>query len=102
MVVKPGTTKDRESTIRYDVEVSRFPSSHAGRLVLLRLQQQDYPGAKLIEDWPSWNLPILKWVKEQGAFGGYAHCSSGMVVDSTDLPNYEIPPMDGMEVVPIG
>jgi hypothetical protein len=91
-----STPEDPESTLRYDVEVSQFPSSHAGHLVLLGLKHQDYPGTKLIEDWPSWNLPILKWVKEQGAFGGYAHCGIGMEVDSTDLPNYEIPPMDGI------
>jgi hypothetical protein len=91
-----ATAEDPESLLRYDVEVSQFPSSHAGHLVLLRLKDQDYPGAKLIEDWPSWNLPILRWVKEQGALGGYAHCGIGMVVDSTDLPNYEIPPMDGI------
>jgi hypothetical protein len=90
------TPEDPESTLRYDVEVSQFPSSHAGHLVLLQLKDQDYPGTKLIEDWPSWNLPVLKWVKGQGAFGGYAHCGIGMVVDSTDLPNYEIPPMDGI------
>ncbi len=91
-----GTTEDGDSAIRYDVEVSGFPSSHAGHLVLLRLRQQDYPGTKLIEDWPSWNLPILKWVKQQGAVGGYAHCGIGMQVDSTELPNFEIPPMDGI------
>jgi hypothetical protein len=92
-----ATAEDAESMLRYDVEVSGFPSSHAGHLVLLRLKEQDYPGTKLIEDWPSWNLPILKWVKAQGdALGGYAHCGLGMVVDSKELPNYEIPPMDGV------
>jgi hypothetical protein len=91
-----ATPEDSESILRYDVEVSGFPSSHAGHLVLLRLRDQDYPGTKLIEDWPSWNLPILKWARAQGSVGGYAHCGSGMVVDSTDLPNYEIPPMDGI------
>lgn len=91
-----ATPKDAESALRYDVEVSGFPSSHAGHLILLRLKDQDYPGTKLIEDWPSWNLPILKWGKEQGAVVGYAHCGSGMFVESTDLPNYEIPPMDGV------
>jgi hypothetical protein len=90
------TPEDRESTLRYDVEVSGFPSSHAGHLVLLRLRDQDYPGTKLIEDWPSWNLPILKWARSQGAVGGMAHCGNGMVVESKDLPNYEIPPMDGI------
>ena len=90
------TAEDPEGTIRYDVETSHFPSSHAGHLVLLRLKDQDYPGTKVLDDWPSWNLPILRWAQEQGALGGYAHCGSGMVVDSTDLPNYEIPPMDGI------
>jgi hypothetical protein len=91
-----STAEDTETTLRYDVEVSGFPSSHAGHLVLLRLKDQDYPGTKILEDWPSWNLPILKWVRSQGALGGYAHCGIGMVTDSEDLPNYEIPPMDGI------
>lgn len=91
-----ATPKDPESLLRYDVEVSGFPSSCCGHLVLLRLKEQDYPGTKLIEDWPSWNLPILKWAKDQGALAGYAHCGMGMVVESNDLPNYEIPPMDSI------
>jgi len=94
-----STAEDSESSLRYDVEVSGFPSSHAGHLVLLRLEDQDYPGTKLIEDWPSWNLPILKWARERGAVAGYAHCGDGMVVDSTELPNYEIPEMDGVGTV---
>jgi hypothetical protein len=90
-----ATAEDLDSTMRYDVEVSGFPSSHAGHLVLLRLKQQDYPGTTLIEDWPSWNLPILKWARGQGALVGYAHCGNGMIVESDELPNYLIPPMDG-------
>ena len=35
--------------MRYDVEVSGFPSSHAGHLCLLRLSEDDYPGATRIE-----------------------------------------------------
>lgn len=97
VTLQPQTTReDTESIIRYDVEVSQFPSSHAGHLVLLQLKEQDYPGTQLIEDWPSWNLPILKWVKSQGAYGGYAHCGLGMEVESKELPNYEIPPMDSI------
>ncbi|MEZ2346067.1 CehA/McbA family metallohydrolase [Terriglobus sp. RCC_193] len=97
VTLQPQTTReDTESIIRYDVEVSQFPSSHAGHLVLLQLKEQDYPDAPLIEDWPSWNLPILKWVRSQGAYGGYAHCGLGMEVESTELPNYEIPPMDSI------
>jgi len=95
--LKPRTTpEDGESLLRYDVEVSGFPSSHAGHLVLLRLREQDFPGTKLIEDWPSWNLPILKWARGQDAVAGYAHCGSGMAVEATELPNYDIPPMDGI------
>ena len=34
----------RSTLLRYDLEVSGFPSSHCGHLVLLRLRDQDYPG----------------------------------------------------------
>jgi hypothetical protein len=91
-----ATAKDGESLVRYDVEVSGFPSSLSGHLILLRLKEQDYPGTKQIEDWPSWNLPILKWAKSQGAVTGYAHCAHGMVVESNDLPNFEVPPFDSI------
>lgn len=90
------TDKDSESVIRYDLEVSGFPSSHSGHLVLLRLQDQDYPGTNKIEDWPSWNLPILQWAKANGALAGFAHCAVGMAVDSTSLPNYLIPKFNGI------
>ena len=90
------TPKDSESILRYDVEVSGFPSSLSGHLGLLCLKEQDYPGTKLIEDWPSWNLPILRWAKAQGAVAGYMHCGKGMAVDSTELPNHELPPFDSI------
>jgi len=94
---KPQTSaEDAESTLHYDVEVSGFPSSHAGHLVLLRLREQDFPGTKMIEDWPSWNLPILRWARSQGAVGGYAHSGLGLMVDSDHLPNYIIPRMDSI------
>jgi len=85
---------EEEPSLRYDLEVSGFPSSHCGHLVLLKLNKQNYPGTTMPEDWPSWNIPILKWAKSQGAITGYAHSGWGMVVDSTALPNYEIPPFD--------
>ena len=37
---------------------------------LLRLKEDDYPGTKRIEDWPSWTLPILKWGKGAGGHRG--------------------------------
>jgi hypothetical protein len=84
----------RGSILKYDVEISGFPSSHCGHLCLLNLQQQDFPDTTTIEQWPSWNLPILQWAKEQGATVGYAHVGHGLSVDSQDLPNYLIPPFD--------
>lgn len=97
-----------KNIMRYDVEVSGFPSSHAGHLVLLGLHEQDYPGTTQIEDWPSYTLPVLKWAKAQGAVTGYAHSGWGLqpvneedygtVVHNRNfnLLNYTIPKMDGI------
>src|SRR5437867_2045879 len=82
--------------LRYDLEVSGFPSSHCGHLVLLRLRDQDYPDCRQIEDWPSWDLPILKWAKAQNAITGFAHSGLGLQVKSHELPNFEMPPFDGI------
>jgi hypothetical protein len=88
----------RENIMRYDVEVSGFPSSHAGHIVLLRLKEDDYPGTKTIEDWPSWTLPVFSWAKSQGAVTGYAHSGWGLepIQPTSSLPNYVIPKMDGI------
>jgi hypothetical protein len=82
--------------MHYDLEVSGFPSSHAGHLVLLGLKDQDYPGTRRLEDWPTWTLPILRWAKAQGAVTGYAHSGWGLEVRSTELPNLEVPAFDGI------
>ncbi len=82
--------------MHYDLEVSGFPSSHAGHLVLLGLHQQDYPGTKRIEDWPTWDLPILRWAKSQGAAAGFAHSGWGLEVSGRDLPSFEMPAFDGI------
>jgi hypothetical protein len=82
--------------LRYDLEISGFPSSHCGHLVLLRVRDQDYPNASQIEDWPTWDLPILKWAKAQGAVTGFAHSGFGLAVKSRDLPAYEMPNFDGI------
>jgi hypothetical protein len=92
--VQPGPSTAGSATLRYDVEVSGFPSSHCGHLVLLGLKEQDFPGAASLDQWPSWNVPILNWAKRQGAIAGYAHSGHGLNVASTDLPNYLIPPFD--------
>lgn len=85
-----------QNLMRYDLEVSGFPSSHTGHLALLNLREQDYPGTKVIEDWPTWDLPILKWAKAQGATVGFAHSGWGLEVKSDQLPNYELPKFDGI------
>lgn len=85
-----------EQLLHYDLEVSGFPSSHAGHLVLLGLKDQDYPGASRIEQWPSWDLPILKWAKEQGAVTGFTHSGWGLAVGTADLPNYDVPGFDSI------
>ena len=82
--------------MRYDVEVSGFPSSHAGHLSILRLTEDDYNGVERIEEWPSWDLPVLQWAKEQGAVTGFSHSGWGLKVDGDELPNYNMPPFDGI------
>ena len=93
---KVNSLSTPQNLMRYDVEVSGFPSSHCGHLMLLRLKDQDYPGTKVIEDWPSWDLPILKWAKSQGAVVGFTHSGFGLEVKTADLPNYEVPRYDGI------
>ena len=89
---------DASNILRYDVEVSGFPSSHAGHIVLLNLKEDDYPNTTLIEEWPSWTLPVLRWAKEQGGITAYAHSGWGLAPtnDTEELPNLEVPKMDGI------
>ena len=82
--------------IRYDVEVSGFPSSHTGHICLLGLKEQDYPNTKRIEDWPSYGIPVLRWAKGQGAITGYAHSGWGLTYKQEKLPSLEMPPFDGI------
>ena len=82
--------------MRYDVEVSGFPSSSSGHLVLLRLKEDDYPGTSEIKDWPSWNLPITRWAKSQGAVVGYAHTGHGLLTSDLALPSLKVPAFDNV------
>ena len=85
-----------EYLMRYDVEVSGFPSSHAGHLCLLRLKEDDYPGTTRIEEWPSWDLPVLKWGKSQGGVVGFSHSGWGLKTSTDAIPTDEVPPFDGI------
>ena len=103
--------------MRYDVEVSGFPSSHAGHLCLLNLHEDDYrfpsdvafdwsfegesghfDGAetKLVGQWPSWTLPVLQWGKQQGGVVGFSHSGWGLQVKGDQLPNFNMPAFDGI------
>jgi hypothetical protein len=92
--IHPLSTSDY--LMRYDVEVSGFPSSHAGHLCLLRLKEDDYEGTTRIEEWPSWDLPVLKWGKSQGGVVGFSHSGWGLKISDEKLPSYEIPPFNGI------
>ena len=93
---KDDPLSTQKNIMRYDVEVSGFPSSHAGHLVLLGLKEDDYPGTTQIEEWPSWTLPVLTWARLQGAVAGYAHSGWGLapMQPTSELPNYIVPKMD--------
>ncbi len=82
--------------LRYDIEISGFGSHQSGHLCLLRLKNQMYPGGDSKDHWPTLCLNSLKWAKAQGAVTGPAHSGWGLHVDSAELPNYIIPPFDGI------
>ncbi|MDG1892503.1 MAG: CehA/McbA family metallohydrolase [Verrucomicrobiota bacterium] len=82
--------------LRYDVEVSGFGSHQSGHLCLLRLKEQMYPGGDSKHHWPTLCLNTLRWGKAQGALVGPAHSGWGLEVASAALPNYEIPPFNGI------
>ncbi|MES2466515.1 MAG: CehA/McbA family metallohydrolase [Verrucomicrobiota bacterium] len=82
--------------LRYDIEVSGFGSHESGHLCLLRLRDQMYPGGTSMQHWPKLGLNTLKWAKAQGALVGPAHSGWGLATQSTELPNYEVPPFDGI------
>ena len=93
---KDNDLSTKENVMRYDVEVSGFPSSHTGHICLLGLKEEDFPGAKRIEEWPSWGIPVFRWAKSQGAVTGFAHSGWGLAVKQEKLPTDEMPPFDGI------
>lgn len=101
--------------LRYDVEVSGFGSHRSGHLCLLRLREQMYPGGNSTAHWPTLGLNTLRWAKKQGAITGPAHSGWGLQpaapgenaaagsrnsgalrLASSDLPNYIVPPFNGI------
>lgn len=82
--------------LRYDVEVSGFGSHQSGHLCLLRLKDQIYPGGESKDHWPTLCLNTLRWAAKQGSVRGPAHSGWGLEVPTADLPNYTIPPYNGI------
>ncbi len=101
--------------LRYDIEVSGFGSHKSGHLCLLKLKDEMYPGGDSTAHWPTLCLNTLRWAKKQGALCGPAHSgwglqpiaeddplrsksygTKGMVSVTNDLPNYIIPPFNGI------
>ena len=82
--------------LHYDVEVSGFGSHQSGHLVLLRLREEIYPGGDSDKHWPTLCLNTLRWAKKQGAVCGPAHSGWGLEVETTELPNYIVPPYSGI------
>jgi len=95
---KDNPLSDKKNILRYDVEVSGFPSSHAGHICLLNLKEDDYPNTTEIEQWPSWTLPVLQWAKKQGGVTAYAHSGWGLepITPTSAIPNYVMPKLDGI------
>jgi hypothetical protein len=101
--------------LRYDIEVSGFGSHRSGHLCLLELRDQMYPGGNSVSHWPTLGLNTLRWAKAQGAVVGPAHSGWGLQpaaagenrpsviqtaadlrLATTDLPNYVVPPYNGI------
>jgi hypothetical protein len=82
--------------LRYDIEVSGFGSHNSGHLCLLRLKEEIYPGGDSKDHWPTLGLNTLRWAKKQGSVCGPAHSGWGLAVKTSELPNYIIPPFDGI------
>lgn len=82
--------------LRYDIEVSGFGSHNSGHLCLLRLKEEIYPGGDSKDHWPTLCLNTLRWAKRQGSVCGPAHSGWGLEVKTTELPNYIVPPFDGI------
>ncbi|HZR18275.1 MAG TPA: CehA/McbA family metallohydrolase [Verrucomicrobiae bacterium] len=93
---KDDTVSRYPYLLHYDIEVSGFGSHQSGHLVLLRLKDEIYPGGDSDKHWPTLCLNTLRWAKKQGAVCGPAHSGWGLEVDTSELPNYVVPPYSGI------
>ena len=85
-----------KNVVTHNLEISQFPSSAGGHTSGHGIREIDYPGAKRMLEWPSYTLPILKWIQSQGGLSSFTHAGFGLDVQSEELPNYLTPPMDSI------
>jgi len=93
---KPSPVSTDKNVVTHNLEISQFPSSAGGHTSGHGLKEIDYQGTKRMKDWPSYTLPVLKWIQSQGGLSSYTHSGFGLDVQSTKLPNYITPPMDSI------
>jgi hypothetical protein len=69
------TVSEKQTVLKYDLEISGFGSASLGHVCLLNLKDQTYPGSDgtKTRGWPTWTVPVMKWAKEQGGVTGYPH-----------------------------
>lgn len=92
------TYRSGSTLLHHDMEVSNFPSNEMGHLGLWNLPSPNYPGTARIADWPSWNIPILRWARKKLATTGYLHAGWGLqpARPEAGLPNFALAPMSGI------
>ena len=85
-----------EYLMRYDIEVSGFPSRTpatsaccASRKTTIRARRGSRSGR-------AGTCPILQWGKAQGAVVGFSHSGWGLKMPTTRCRPYEMPPFDGI------
>lgn len=93
---KPDPVSDEKNIVIHNLEISQFPSSAGGHTSGHGIREIDYPGAKKMREWPSYTLPVLKWIQSQGGLSSYTHAGFGLDVQTEDLPNYITPSMDSI------
>ena len=86
-----------EHLMRYDVEVSGFPSSHCGPPLPAPAQGGRLSRApRRSRNGRAGTCPVLKWAKGQGAVVGFSHSGWGLKTADNALPSLEVPPFDGI------
>ena len=95
----PATTTRFRSTPICSATTSRFPALARINPVICACcgsRRRFIPGGDSDEHWPTLCLNTLRWAKKQGAVCGPAHSGWGLEVNTAELPNYIVPPFNGI------